>query len=163
MNCTELEVRTEGVRDANAPRRICFVCTGNTCRSPMAAAVANALGEGRIDAFSAGLWTADGEPISANAVTALEHAGVRPTEGRDYHKHTAHTVTETDAASADLLVAVSPSHAMELLMRFPAAAERIACMPKPISDPFGGDLARYETCLSEITEGVRALLGEETA
>ncbi len=163
MNCTERDVRAEGVRATLSPRRICFVCTGNTCRSPMAAAVANALGEGRIDAWSAGLWAADGEPMSANAVKALENAGVSPTAERDYHKHTARTVTETDAASADLLVAVSPSHAMELLMRFPAAAERIACMPKPISDPYGGDLERYEICLAEITEGVRALIGETTA
>lgn len=162
MVCTEKEVRAEGVRAALSPRRICFVCTGNTCRSPMAAAVANALGEGRIDAVSAGLFAADGEPMSANAVKALENAGVHPTAGRDYHRHTAHTVTEDDAANADLLVAVSPSHAMELLMRFPTAAERIACMPKSISDPYGGDLERYELCLAEITEGIKALLGEAT-
>ena len=49
---TEFEIEKGGV---DAPKTVCFVCTGNTCRSPMAAAVLNQLGKGKYRAFSAGL------------------------------------------------------------------------------------------------------------
>ena len=150
-------------------KNVIFVCTGNTCRSPMAAAVANALACARdgdhpaLVATSAGLYALEGDPITPHAVEALERAGIKAVKGLDYHAHTAHTVTEADAEAAELLVAVSASHAMELLLRFPAAAHKIVCLPRAISDPFGGDLARYEACLAEITDGVKELLfGEAT-
>ena len=168
------DARIEKVENgAAAPRRICFVCTGNTCRSPMAEAVANAMAAEEMatlpaavrelmtppwEAFSAGLYAAEGEPIAANAVRALEEAGVAPVASRDYHAHTAHTLSAEEAERADLLVAMSGGHAMELMMRFPHLAQRVTCMPQAISDPYGGDLARYAACLREITEGVRTLL-----
>lgn len=156
MNCGEASVK-----------RVCFVCTGNTCRSPMAEAVANALAakQGRRDlrAFSAGLYACDGDPIAANAVLALEAAGIEAIHGRDYHRHLAHTLTEREAEDYDLLIGMTAGHAMELMMRFPAAADKITCMSRQISDPYGGDEARYRECLSEIIECVRALLTEEEA
>lgn len=151
-------VMEKDARESDAPRRVCFVCTGNTCRSPMAAAVANSMRESDVDAVSAGLYAVEGAPITPEAMEALERAGVTPIHGRDYRVHLAHTVSQRDVDEAALLVAMTPSHAMELLMRFPAAAQKIACMPNAISDPFGGDLARYEQCLAEIKAGVRALL-----
>lgn len=145
---------------------VCFVCTGNTCRSPMAAAVANALaqqlqaGEGspRIVAFSAGLYAADGECISPRAVDALEAAGIPAVPERDYHAHRAHTLTAEEAERADLLVGMSAGHCMELLMRYPQAVSKIAGMPESIADPYGGDGAVYAECLTQIIDGVKALL-----
>ncbi len=150
--------------DSPTPRRICFVCTGNTCRSPMAAAVVNAIAEREglnCLAYSAGLYAAAGDPIAQNAVSALESAGVEPVAGADYHKHTAHTLTCEEAERYDLLVGMSAGHAMELLMRFPELASRIGCMTPEIPDPYGGDLSVYCECLSAIQKGVRALLGVE--
>ena len=146
---------------------VCFVCTGNTCRSPMAEAVVNHLaaeeGRGTV-AFSAGLYAYAGDPIAQNAVTALENAGISPHPDRDYHTHVAHTLGDEEAEGYDLLVGMGKSHVMELIMRYPRMARRILCMPTPIADPFGGDLAAYEACLAEITQGVKELLllGEET-
>lgn len=108
-------------------------------------------------AISRGLYADDGAPISTNAVTALESAGVAVCRDADYHAHTACTIKEEDVRGADLLVAVSGGHATELLMRFPWAASKIACMPKAISDPWGGDLAIYQACLEEITACVKML------
>jgi len=171
---TEVKKATDG--ELSRPRLICFVCTGNTCRSPMAEAVANALAQEALNgypetlrdaltpplqAFSAGLYAENGAPISKNAAKALEDAGVMPIKGKDYHNHTAHTITEEDAAKADLLVAMTPTHAMELMLRFPTEAKKITLMPTAIPDPFGGDLAVYQKSLARITEGVRRLLFEE--
>ena len=157
-------------------RRVCFVCTGNTCRSPMAEAVANELAETeraalagalpeamrgcvvrRMTACSAGLYPVVGEAISPHAVEALERAGVRPLPPRDYHAHRAVELTEETVAQCDLLIGMTDSHVLELMMRYPQAAQRITSMPVEITDPFGGDLARYERCLAEITEGIKML------
>lgn len=148
-------------------RRICFVCTGNTCRSPMAQAVANTLAKERqaeenaafplTIACSRGLWANENEPISPLAVEALEEAGVAATSP-DYHAHTAHNLTGEEAERFDLLIGMTASHCMQLTMRFPALAPRIVCMPREIPDPFGGDLEDYRACLQEIRKGVEVLL-----
>lgn len=166
--CLEKQLDAESLLDGDANGagsilRVCFVCTGNTCRSPMAAAVANAMAKQseplqKTVAFSAGLYANDGEPISLHAQEALEAAGVLPVPDRDYRNHRAHTLSDADVDSADLLVGMSGGHCMELLMRYPQAAQKITVMPTPISDPFGGDLAVYTQCLAEITDGVKTLL-----
>ena len=158
------------------PLRVCFVCTGNTCRSPMAAAVANALAakihDGlpeavkdclplSLEAVSAGLAAYDGDPISENAVRALEEAGVAPVPEHDYHTHTAHMLSPEIAEQCDWMVGLSGNHVMGLLMQYPQYAGKIIGMPKEISDPWGQDLSIYKTCLAEITEGVKALFFSE--
>lgn len=156
------------------PRRVCFVCTGNTCRSPMAAAVANALAvhaaeeqkvpQAALEAYSAGLYAAENQPISPLALSALESGGVPAIPGHDYRLHTAHTLTPEEAESFDLLIGLTGRHAMELMMRFPQKAAAVCCMPTDIPDPYGGDAETYRKCLEQIVAGVRSLLfGGETA
>ncbi len=142
---------------------VLFVCTGNTCRSPMCAALFNDRFAGLTrHAVSAGLY-ADGSGISENAVRALENAGVRCTDGNDYVHHVSRNVTEEMVAEAEAVVGVTSSHAMQLMMKFPAYASKIAVLPTEISDPFGGDLARYEACLGDIDRALRAAFGFEEA
>ena len=163
-------------RESDSPLRICFVCTGNTCRSPMAEAVANALAQAELtaipnelqelarprwEAFSAGLYPAVGEPISINAVLALEDAEIPSTHQHNYHNHRARALTEAEAEAFDLLVGLTRNHAMELLLRFPALAKRITVMPIEISDPYGGSEARYRECLAQIQQAVTLLLKRE--
>ena len=162
----EAETLWNGVdTEREQPLRICFVCTGNTCRSPMA--VANAIvhtpefqrtSPRPIEAYSAGLYAVAGDPISSNALLALERAGIQPDAARDYRKHRAHTLTQEEAERYDLLVGISDGHAMELILRFPSLASRVTAMDPPVSDPYGGDLARYEHALGDIITGVRNLL-----
>ena len=163
--------------ESDEPMRVCFVCTGNTCRSPMAEAVANHLARTSLSslpesvrdfstpawkASSAGIWAREGDPIAENAVLALEDAGILPDPDRDYHRHVAHRLTEEEAERFDLLVGLSREHAFSLLLQFPALASRITCLKTDIPDPFGGSPADYRSCLEAITEQVRALLMPES-
>lgn len=142
---------------------ILFVCTGNTCRSPMCAALFNKKYSENtsLHAISAGLF-ADGSPISRNAVTALHEAAISSDANNDYANHISRTVAEEDIASASHVYGVTPSHAMQLMMRFPEYKDKISALPLPISDPFGSDVDGYKSCLSDI-DAALALLFDSSA
>ena len=158
--------------DTNHPLTVCFVCTGNTCRSPMAQALVNdsmrpreicsacdierLLNRRQVRAISAGIF-ATGAPISENAVRALEKAGVFSMEGNDYRSHLSRTIDEEILNASDLVVCMTSLHAMRLLSEFPAYASKITCMPNDIPDPYGGDEAAYDACLSEIKKGIEQM------
>ncbi len=137
----------------NTPRRVLFVCTGNTCRSPMAAAVLNDLAlrrAGGLVAASAGLFANDGAPITPAALRALRAADIAPVAENDYTAHTAHTVSAADIAWADTVVAMTDAHVMQLMLRFPEAVGKLTVLPMQISDPYGGSDEVYAKCLAEL-------------
>ena len=164
MNAVETKAQIS-LQGADAPRRICFVCTGNTCRSPMAEAMANALAEQSalpLEAFSRGLNAYPNEPISPFALAALEEAGVPALPHHDYHSHRALPLTQEDAEGFDLLIGLTRRHAMAMLLQFPHLAPRITALQADIPDPYGGDLDTYRLCLKAIDRAIRPLLaGEE--
>ena len=157
MNAVLEETLQKNAGEEPKKTEILFVCTGNTCRSPMAAALYNAkYADGESFAVSAGL-AADGSGISRNAVLALLSRGIRSTEGNDYLSHVSHTVTEADLEKADLVVGITGRHAMQLMFAYPAYASKITALPKDIGDPYGGDEAVYEACLAQIDEALAAM------
>ncbi len=141
--------------DGEAHTRVLFICSGNTCRSPMAAAVLNALGKGKYKAFSAGISAFHGDGISEDAAQALENAGISSTDGNDYKNHVSRPVTEELLTECDKAVAISSRHLMALLYAFPSYADKLAVMKKDISDPYMLGIDEYEKCLSEITECIK--------
>ena len=159
MNCalvSELEKRADAEQTG---RLVCFVCTGNTCRSPMAEAVFNHLacgGEKALRATSAGL-AAFGEPISENALLALSESGISNTEQNNYKGHISRPIDGELMEKAELVVGISSSHAMRLMALFPQFASKITCMPEDIGDPYGGSLDVYRKCLGEIRRGVEKI------
>ena len=90
---------------------ILYVCTGNTCRSPMAEGITNAIAkeEGKeILALSAGLYPLVGEPVSEEAVVATS-------KRTDISSHKARLVTKELLEAADQVWAMTESHKEELL------------------------------------------------
>ena len=137
-------------------KKVLFVCTGNTCRSPMAAAMYNHLTKGRDKyAVSMGLYAYDGMPISDNAAIALEQAGVICDRDNPYRDHKARQADEDILCGCDYIIGISEAHTLELISRYPSLASKIYSMPKSISDPYGGDLEIYKACLKEITAGIK--------
>ena len=123
------------------------ICTGNTCRSPMAAAylgkwlIENGY-DGTYRAESAGVAAFDGQPASENAVAAAKE------EGLDLTGHRARRVTRDLLASAERIFVMSENHRRILLTAFPQCEEKIRVMG--VDDPYGGDLPLYRNCLEEM-------------
>lgn len=143
--------------DTKAPIRVCFVCSGNTCRSPMAAAALNQLGLGSYEADSAGLCACEGDPISNNAVKALEELGIESTPKNDYKSHKARQAEPELLERFDKIVAISRSHMLSLIVNFPELAEKITVMPEDIPDPFMHGEQIYRACLEKIIKCLKEM------
>ncbi|GMA50917.1 protein-tyrosine-phosphatase [Alicyclobacillus contaminans] len=145
-----------------------FVCTGNTCRSPMAAFLAQReVSERGLDWViqSAGLYAMPGQPLSSLAADALTRRGV------PLQAHQAQPVTAELVAWADAILVMTAAHEWDLLRRFPEAAGKTARLGRfladappaaavicDIVDPFGGADAEYEACADDLSKAVRGLI-----
>lgn len=157
-NCTaELSLPEKEGSDLRKPLTVCFVCSGNTCRSPMAAAVLNHFGKGKYRAFSAGLSASDGDPISEEAVNALREAGIENTPQNDYVSHKAVFVNPEMLERCDKIIAVSKNHMLALIYTFPQLAEKISVMSQDIPDPFMRGAEVYKDCLSKIIACIKEM------
>lgn len=148
------------------PRRLLFVCTGNTCRSPMAAVLAGRLAKtGGLDQVfsSAGTEAIDGVPLSRGAVTVLASRKAGPVA------HHARRLTAQIVAEADEIYAMTRAHRDEIVARFPEAAAKTSVLreaagltPADVADPVGGDEAAYEASAASIEEALAILIRRTT-
>lgn len=134
---------------------ILFVCTGNICRSPMAAALLAAFAEKQAHEAqflveSAGTWGVDGQPASSNSQLVMTRQGLT-LEG-----HRARTITPELADAATLIIVMTRDHKYALSAEFPAARPKIHLMSElvnleyDITDPYGGPLEGYELCANDL-------------
>lgn len=135
--------------------KILFVCTGNTCRSPMAEGIFRQMVRdaglgGQVVCQSAGLSAAEGEPVSENAALACQEIGV------DISAHRARRITGEEIPVWDAFFTMSKTHGY-ILEQAGALPERIY-VPGYIADPFGQDLEAYRQCRDKLREELGAFL-----
>ena len=132
---------------------ILFVCTGNTCRSPLAEAFCRQrAGMAATDVRSAGLFAVVPSPASEGARYAAAALGA------SLDAHSAHAVTEDLMGWADAVYVMTRAHLAQLQARFPSYARKMKTLSsQDIPDPFGGEQAVYHACAVQIHAAVQAL------
>jgi protein-tyrosine-phosphatase len=136
----------QGAAVAAGPRFVLFVCSGNTCRSPMAAAIANSLSAGI--AQSAGLTARDGAPMTAEAQTALRTLSV------PHEPHIARPLTPQLIDSAGVIYTMTRALRDNVIATFPAAAAKTHALDPngDVSDPIGGPQDGYDATAVRLRE-----------
>jgi len=148
--------------------RILFVCTGNTCRSPMAASIAREVAAERgltdLEIESAGTGAYDGTGASDGALlVAMER-------GRDLSEHRARQLTRALVDSADLVLVMGDRH-LQRVMELGGDGKAYLLTDYAshggdvhgVTDPFGGDLETYRVTYDELEQVVRRALDRLTS
>lgn len=145
-------------------KRILFVCTGNTCRSPLAGAL---LKEKRPDfeVKTAGVNAIPGMHASEGTIQVLKEKGIKL-------NHVSSEVTEELVNWADIVLTLTESHKRQLLEQYPNFIDKIYTLKEAafkeensnlsvtysISDPFGGSIEIYQKTANEIEVAIDHLL-----
>ena len=136
--------------------KILFVCTGNTCRSPMAEVVLKSkiklAGVKGVRVSSAGLDASAGEKMSKNAVVALKALGYAP-RGFKSRKATAATLIKSD-----VIICMTGAHKARI-SNFPNVYTVSEITDgNDIADPYGGDINAYVRASHEIEDACNVIL-----
>ncbi|UXR69145.1 MULTISPECIES: low molecular weight protein arginine phosphatase [unclassified Staphylococcus] len=127
--------------------KVIFVCTGNTCRSPMAEGIARSYLQGH-EIFSRGIMAQEGAPIATHTQKLLEQHDHPIPEGA--------TPFSNDDTDADLILTMTSSHAHHIRMLY---GESLSVMTLSeyvgetgeVPDPFGGSYETYIETFEQLT------------
>ena len=130
---------------------IIFVCTGNTCRSPMAEYYLKSKNLDNVYVCSRGFGS--GEKANPNSVTVMQEIGI------DINGHISASITADDLSRADAIICMTESHKQMLLLSG-ADANKLYVLSGGIADPFGCDINTYRACRDQIITAVDALIND---
>ena len=153
---------------AQPQRLFLFVCSGNTCRSPMAAAIANAEIATRLGipsgslktvnarALSAGVSAKVGSPLTSEAAEVLRSLSV------PVQPHAARNLTPELAAEAELIFCMTKAHRKAVVEMLPSVEGKTYCLSteEDVDDPIGKGMAAYIACARQIQRLVQSKFNE---
>ena len=112
-------------------KKVLFVCSANTCRSAVAAAILIEYGHRRYDVSSAGIYARSGEPMHRECAEVLEEVFGH---GYSQYNHTSTKLNFKHLLDADIIVGVSEGYAAILRANFKEVADKVTAFETPISD-----------------------------
>ncbi len=165
---TRVGVFDQRIIEKQMQTTVLFVCSGNTCRSPMAAALArNVIAQtlrtipSQIESKgysvqSAGTFAMPGMKATPQAVEAVADFGA------DLAHHRSKTLSHELINAADLIVVMGQSHRMNVLAMNPAAASRTLLLDPEgdVEDPIGGDVSLYRELAGRFNDLIRDRLNQ---
>jgi len=146
------------------PQKIVFICTGNTCRSPMAEGLLKkAAGEEGLplEVQSAGLAAFPGLPPAPEAVEACRERGV------DISGHQTQPLGKDLAVQSDLILTMTSKHKEMILKKMPALEGKVRELSefageglRDVEDPVGQPLEAYRQVRDQLDGYIRKSLGQ---
>lgn len=130
---------------------IYFVCTGNTCRSPMAEAILKSKSLPNVHVKSAGIYALEGGGMSENARVVLMDENI-------HHEHVSKQIDEQDIDWADVILTMTSAHKEILIRAYNQARDKTYTLKEYVTpysgqdvfDPFGGDISTYKQTYQEL-------------
>lgn len=141
---------------------ILFICSGNTCRSPMAEALLiDQVKNRNIQVKSAGISASNGDQISIYVRSILQEKNI-------VHSHRSQRINSELILWANLILTMTKTQKYLLLAMFPQMAKQIFTLKEyigekenlDIEDPYDSDLSEYRKCAEEIEESLNCLLNK---